>query len=1603
MTHLLWKSYWENDVDRFRRLLASATYSQTPSKISSHGVGNSPAFGSSPRAVAKSRKASGICASFPGLKNTGNSLGKAEVNSRDHCGLTILLRAASSTSSNAVRFVEALLEHPALDIYVQDLESGWNALHRSLYAGNISIARLLLEKERRDLTESLGGIPSAKVGQLIKTKDHEGNSPFDLYNATIALRTLKIAEHNGDSDEASDLDESEGNDEMRQRARAGLGEEVFTFGSNKNLSLGLGDEDDRQFPERVHLKRPAQLVRHFYEQYLLDQKREAPVEDTTTLDLEDIPTLIQNRPLLIEDVVLAKLHSAILTTDPFSNLYVAGVGRNGRLGLGDENTQFHFLPVQGSLSDKKVIQVALGQNHSMAVTSDGELWTWGSNTCSQLGFTLPTPVKPDEEPMSCIPRQVFGPLKKETVLGVAASSIHSVCHTGSSLFCWGKNVGQLALMDADSRSLEVQTIPRKVAANIISNHGTIIAVSAIDKATTCLFEDHTVCVLTSYGYNMIKFPLSHGFAGSPLQRTGQLSLFSLYDLKRREIHQITSGGDTIVAVSGTGDLFTMQLKQKLDGNELTASTTNPAKIKGATTTPQCIWHSGKDGVRSASVGENGSVIIATESGAVWRRVKRTKAKDTKTTGSSDTKRKAFKFQRVPYVTDVAAVRGSPFGTYAVVRKDCDVTRDQLEVNNPSLWEDIAPLMPLRHFKAHNTGIRENKDTWKFQDPDILRGRVDDLGRQVLISTDLEEDLSTHLRNLSFSGVRLGTSVRLASHPELAIPVHSWILSARSPMLRASLQRYRDTGCCEIPELLSIRGDGNGVVVEFTGSVDLIALLNLVVYMYTDKVIPAWSFTRQSPPLAYRYRQIRTDLMKLAARLNMGKLEAAVRMQSTPPRSMNEDFRNALEDTAFFEDGDAVLDLDGDSIPVHSAIICQRCPWFQGLFQGRSGGAWLDSRRAAQEDADQVHIDLQHMDPEAFHYVLQHLYSDTADDLFDDVIADSIDDFSELVMDVMSIANELMMDRLSQICQKIIGRFVSTRNVSNLLNAISQCSVTEFKDKGLEYVCLEMEGMLENHLLDGLEEDLMFELDAVVRDNQLARCPFARSGRAELLLQEQNPELAQDVEEERQIRIKEMAFRAAPKDDDRKLSSSFKTRFGSADDLSGISLTPEKGRRKSQAFRNEPFSPDLRPKDSHTDLIFDMDEEGSAAASPVSPSPQPMIGHDQSDMELLLPLAEPRQELKGKMTDKEGVVFVGSPTTASHRAPISSKSPSDSIGRRVSQGGNPWGASTLPTSRLDLKEILADSRPVQSALSAGLAAEMKTAQAKAATPRLSQKERKKQLQQQAEQTARDDSQSRRQQQVPWTKVGEKKDSPWQKPGSTFKPFVKDMLEPTAVSSDGPPHAKPLVAVEASSSRSIPRRTASPDTRFSGQRPSATPAQGSSTPQSSRSAGLQARSPQPLTPHSRSYIKRAPQPEQEVGIALADIIGQQQREQQMHKEAVAKRSLQEIQEEQAFQEWWDQESRRTQEEEARRTARDEGKGNKEKKKGRGRGKPRGPRDVVGTKGIPADVGAGGSVGNGGRQGGVPATSTGGSTSARGKGRGNRGRDTEREKVSRGANKA
>jgi alpha-tubulin suppressor-like RCC1 family protein len=1030
MSGYLWKHYLEDDVDSFRHVLESAAHTSRTGASKgpagrpggAHGIGlnSSPgSYGASPLPGAKGRRAAGGAAL---------TLTRSDINSRDAMGMTILHHAASSTTENAIGFAQALLEHPLVDLYVQDAENGWTPLHRAFYFGNIAIARLILNRDTLDML----GYGSTGFNQhargLVKIKDKEGYGPLDLFSLTIKDRTLRpevgVTLQNDSDDEFAQGDSGDRDDASRKRVIAPSillnGDEVYTFGSNKNVTLGFGDQDDRQFPERIILRRPDHLLQRFYREH-----RENEVQKLAAMNMglqnsgllqplavTDLPTYIRNTPLVIQDVQMSKLHTAVLTTDPVSNLYVCGHGPGGRLGTGTETTRYQFTCIEsGGLGKKKITTVALGQNHTLAVTDEGEIYSWGNNAYGQLGYTLPKPTVKDDDPISTIPRQIFGPLKRDVITGIAASRIHSVAHTSTSLYTFGKNEGQLGIVDSDARSLDMQIIPRKIAASLFSSP--ISSASAIDGATICLLESREVWVFANYGYARLSFPLD-GFTNNFLKESW---LTTKYETTPNKVKKITAGGDTICALSSSGEVFTIAVSRRSEGGQdANTSTTNPKQIRDALSQPLRIW-SAKQGhmaARDVGVDQDGSIILTTQAGSVWRR----------TTSASEKKPKDYKFQRVPGLTRVTAVRASAFGAYAAIRKDCDVTRFQIMMDEPTLWKDVAPLLPFYDLSNYEEDSNDENPLPRFwQRP----SEAQSLRKRVLESKDLEKEVSEMLKRTLPSSentydIQLGTTLS-----DVRIPVHEFIVSSRSRVLREAMASFRaqDDGELDISELLTVREvDGRLTVIFY--SLDFLTLFDLVLYSYTDTLVDFWNVTRYYPSMAYRYRTVRTELMKLALRLELRQLEPAVRQMVTPRKSLNLDITVAIKEPSFFDSGDMIVELEDGEMTLHSDILCQRCPFFEGLFRGRAGGQWLAGRRT--EDSQQVRIDLTHVESHLFELVVRHLYTDAGEEIFHEVTSEDLNDLLALdelldhVMDVMSLANELMLDRLSQICQKLIGRY-----------------------------------------------------------------------------------------------------------------------------------------------------------------------------------------------------------------------------------------------------------------------------------------------------------------------------------------------------------------------------------------------------------------------------------------------------------------------------------------------------------------------------------------------------------------------------------------------------
>ena len=1047
MSALLWKYYFENDIENFRQVLARATYNASTQSTKGGGGGRAGSIGSagSPGAtlgasptLSKSLKGSSWNAHRAPLSNAtpkllaNVTLNRADINWRDPHGVTLLHHIASSSNENAPEFAIAILQLPLLDLYVQDEESGWTALHRALYFGNITIARALMNRDVHDATEHTTMGASHPAGGLIKIKDREGNSPFDLYGASITSRNLRQdsgalllarSQDDEDGEMAQGISGDANDDDGPSRGIAPRtqieGDELFAFGSNKNFTLGFGDEDDRQFPERIFLKRPEHLLRRLkteYEAQTSCTSAQAAEARKSSAQTSQLPALVQYRPIIIQDVQLSKLHSAILTADPEANLYMCGFGKGGRLGSGHETTRFGFISIHGGgLSGKKVVHVALGQNHSIAISSEGETFTWGSNGFGQLGYAPNTSSTMDEEPTQLLPRQVFGPLKRELVVGAAASSIHTVVHTTSSLFTFGKNEGQLGLFDSDARSLAIQNTPRKVAASLFSS--SIVSVSAIDMATICLLENHDVWVFSNYGYAKIAFPL---------EAFSNYFLNSIWGARsegaENHICKVTSGGDTICAMSSMGDVYTVHVSQKVDASNATSSTTNPSKIRLALSPPQRVWSlkKGHMAVRDVDVSQDGSIIICTESGSVWRRIKRAKIKDASAAGLAEYKAKDYKFSRVPGLTRIAAVRSNTFGAYAAVRRDCDVVKTQIEVESNTLWKDLYPLLPFHGFAEEDSETEDPTPRfWKASQPND----VATIRRAVLTMSDLEEKLAIYLSDFLGSKAKTYSARVGTTSSDVRIPVHEFVLAARSESMRQGLASFRKDYFFSIPEVVTIEYDSEGKTLILFQGLDFITVFNLVLYLYTDSVADVWHHTRHALSSAFRYRQIRTELMKTASSLEMRKLEQAVRVMTEPSKSLHEEFELAIRRPGYFDNGDVEVELDGKNVKVHSALMCQRCPFFKGLFEGRAAGLWLSSRREQlKEPEEAIKVDLKQVDPSVFDFVLRHIYADADEEMFDDTATADFDAFLDLVMEVMSVANELMLDRLAQCCQKVLGRY-----------------------------------------------------------------------------------------------------------------------------------------------------------------------------------------------------------------------------------------------------------------------------------------------------------------------------------------------------------------------------------------------------------------------------------------------------------------------------------------------------------------------------------------------------------------------------------------------------
>jgi len=129
---------------------------------------------------------------------------------------------------------------------------------------------------------------------------------------------------------------------------------------------------------------------------------------------------------------LACGRSHSLAVNAKGETFAWGCGKNGRLGLGVPIS--HQQPcLLGHLRGVRVVEVACGSAHSLALDEDGGLWGWGCHKFGQLGFG-----DIDQKTFN-LPHQV-DLLRSLMIASVSAGDKHSLALSShGEVFSWGLN------------------------------------------------------------------------------------------------------------------------------------------------------------------------------------------------------------------------------------------------------------------------------------------------------------------------------------------------------------------------------------------------------------------------------------------------------------------------------------------------------------------------------------------------------------------------------------------------------------------------------------------------------------------------------------------------------------------------------------------------------------------------------------------------------------------------------------------------------------------------------------------------------------------------------------------------------------------------------------------------------------------------------------------------------------------------------------------------------------------------------------------------------------------------------------------------------------
>lgn len=1017
----------------------------------------------------------------------------AEVNRRDYHGRTVLHLVSASTEPVSIDYLTALLAHPAINVNLQDHESGWTALHRALYHGNLLTALTLLKRS-----------PPADI----RIKDFEGLTPFDLYNSTV-----------------------HGTNPPKAPTSGNLAGELFTWGANRNFTLGLGTSDDRAFPDRTQLRANEDI------ETTSEQKRSRRKAGTKFDKIQ------------VKDIGMSKFATIILTSQPSRNVWVCGIGNTGRIGRAPP-TQPNFEVLKDF--DGTAEAIAIGPEHTMILTTEGDIFSFGFNKFQQLGYALeldqgivassskgggggaarttfggPSLTNADLD-IQISPRKVTGILKKERVIGIAAGKLHSAAFTSDALFTWGSNTGQLGY---DRAATPSQIVPRKVTA--ITSNMSIVSVALADYATACLLSSGDILLLHNDTSFFVRFP--------QLTFSSQASVYRPRQARPKpSIIKIAAGpNNSIAAISDIGDLWQFTPEHPSEYAQASGTSTGAkANIK-----PQLIWSVRKNkkvgAARDVGIGAGQDLIIVTESGHVFVRSRKSDilpqsnnlSNANASYSSNNLPSVSIKgksgWKHIPYLQRVVRVAMNESGGLAAIKIDAKVR--EVRSRSRTLNEDLRDILP--HLKTSSAAEKDGQDIVG----DLAEAFATDLHTtdgdgvaEVMMSSD-EDDDDSEVSNLGAQYVAQAQTiaeagrrwmemndyqdVSIALNPKERmpfgcdmfvvaanryLPAHRTILSARLPKFASILLDPPIKGSGKMSDGIIVRQKENEYTTLSLTNCSFVTALFLLHYLYTDDLPPVWTSSvgmrveKDFAKLKSSATQIRAQLKHLVDVLDLPALSHSLDLPvpASPKPQLSKDMHaffltNVEQEKGKSDLHDVELQLSDRVVRCHS-IMLRRSPFFAALLQPH----WTSNRWTSE---GVLKVNMSHTRWEVARIALMFLYTDKTYDLFENCDSNrQHDEFIDFVTEILAFSNELLIEKLKVVCCDFLRERILPSNVAALMTDADFYHVPAFKESIMDYSARTLETLLESGMLDDLENKMIKDLTKYVRQKQDERLHRTRA-------------------------------------------------------------------------------------------------------------------------------------------------------------------------------------------------------------------------------------------------------------------------------------------------------------------------------------------------------------------------------------------------------------------------------------------------------------------------------------------------------------------------------